>query len=294
MSTWAAFVILIVPCGSMTEAVEIPAGGNVAKKALCVGINRYPQPGMDLQGCVNDAHNWASLLRDHYDFPKDDITVLLDEEATHDGILAGLRSLLAGAGKGDVVVFTNSSHGTYLADTDGDEPVYDEAMCPYDTADHPLVDDEMRTLFADLAGGVRLTVVSDSCHSGSVTRAVPSLTPDQRRVRFMNPRAIGRAEIPEMRRTARPRAADLHAEEDMKEILLSGCRSNQYSYDAVIADRPTGAFSHFALAAIRDADYRITYEELHRAVVPGLADSNYDQEPQLEGKASAKASQIFT
>ncbi|MGI8685384.1 MAG: caspase family protein [Acidimicrobiales bacterium] len=262
------------------------------KRALCVGINRYPQPGMDLQGCVNDAGNWSTLLVDHYDFARDDVTVLLDEQATHANILAGLKALMAGATKGDVLVFTNSSHGTYLADTTGDEPVYDEAMCPYDTADHPLVDDELRTLFADLAAGVSLAVLADSCHSGSVTRAMPLRTPDQRRVRFMSPRAIGRPEIPEVRRTAQPRK-EAHPEADMKEILLSGCKSSQYSYDAVIGDAPSGAFSHFALVAIRDASYKITYEELHALVVPALAESNYDQEPQLEGTAADKARQIF-
>lgn len=269
------------------------SGGFVKKRALCVGINKYPQPGMDLQGCVNDANNWASLLVDQYDFTRSDVTVLLDDDATHAAITGGLKALLAGAGKGDVLVFTNSSHGTYLADTDGDEPVYDEAMCPYDTAENPLVDDELRTLFAGLAAGVNLTVVSDSCHSGSVTRALPSDTPDQRRARFMNPRAIGRPEIPEVRRTAR-RRKEKHPESAMNEILLSGCKSSQYSFDAVIGGAPTGAFSHFALAAIRDAGYKITYEALHAVVVPALADSNYDQEPQLEGTAANKARQIFT
>lgn len=268
----------------------------MAKRALCVGINRYPQPGMDLQGCVNDAHNWSALLRDHYDFAKDDVAILLDEDATHANIVAGIKDLLTRAKRGDVLVFTNSSHGTYLADTSGDEPVYDEAMCPYDTADNPLVDDQLRELFTAVPAGVHLTVISDSCHSGTVTRALPTLTPDQRRVRFMNPKAIGWPEIPDVRRAAQPRKAatpEAHAEADMRELLLSGCLAKQYSYDAVIEDQPTGAFSHFALAAIRAADYKITYQELHDQVVPALSDSNYDQEPQLEGTPENKARQIF-
>ncbi len=60
----------------------------MVKRALCVGINKYPQPGMDLQGCVNDAGNWASLLTDHYDFAKGGATVILDEQATHARIVA--------------------------------------------------------------------------------------------------------------------------------------------------------------------------------------------------------------
>lgn len=255
------------------------------KKALCVGVNDYPQKDMDLKGCVNDAHGWASLLTEHYDFAKTDITMLLDAEATHRAMLDGLKGLLKGARKGDVLVFTNSSHGTYLADVDGDEPTYDEALCPYDIQDHPLVDDELRALFADLPSGVRLTVVSDSCHSGSVTRAMG-------RPRFMNPRALGRPEIPEMRKAKRRK--ELHPVSAMREVLLSGCKANQFSMDAAFEGTSQGAFTHHALAAIRDADYRITYAELRDEVLTRLADDNFDQEPQLEGSDANLARQIFT
>lgn len=263
------------------------------KRALCVGINEYPQQGMDLQGCVNDAHAWATLLQDHYDFPRPDIRVVLDREATHAALIGGLKWLLQGARAGDVLVFTNSSHGTYLADTDGDEKTYDEAICPYDTEDHPLVDDELRTLFADMPEGVRLTVIADSCHSGTVTRALPMETPDQRRARFMSPRAIGRAEVRDIRRW-KPRPKDRHPMSTMSEVLLSGCRHNQYSYDAVIDGTPHGAFTFHALKEVRAARYRITYGDLRERVVRALSDSDYDQEPQVEGADANLRRQIFT
>jgi len=93
----------------------------MAKKALCVGINDYPYDGSDLNGCVDDARAWAELLVAHYDFVQPDVKLLLDAEATKANMLDGLKALLAGAGKGDTLVFTNSSHGTYIADTSGDE-----------------------------------------------------------------------------------------------------------------------------------------------------------------------------
>ena len=260
----------------------------MAKKALCVGINEYPQTGMDLRGCVNDAQAWATLLRDHYDFAADGVTVLLDADATHGVILAGLKSLLRGASKGDVLVFTNASHGTYLADADGDEPTYDEAMCPYDTADHPLVDDELRALFAEVPKGVRLTVVSDSCHSGSVTR----LLDDERRPRFMSPRLLGLPVLDDPR--SANRRTELFPASEMREVLLSGCKANQYSMDAVFGGTPHGAFTHHALAAIRAASYRITYADLHQAVRSSLEGENFDQEPQAEGSEANLRRQIFT
>lgn len=34
----------------------------VAKAALCIGINNDPGTHMDLQGCINDAQDWAAEL----------------------------------------------------------------------------------------------------------------------------------------------------------------------------------------------------------------------------------------
>src|SRR5918995_6092701 len=160
----------------------------MTKKALCVGINDYPfGDANDLRGCVNDAGNWSNLLRNHFDFA--DIKQLLNADATKENLINGLKNLLAGAQAGDVLVFTNASHGTYLADADGDEPKFDEALCPYDSDSNLLVDDELRELFLNTPDGVRLTVISDSCHSGSVTRVAIS---QYRRNRQLNPRLLGK------------------------------------------------------------------------------------------------------
>jgi len=71
------------------------------------------------------------------------VKLITDDEATKAHMLAGMKDLLVGAKSGDVLVFTNSSHGTYIADTSGDEPSYDESMCPYHVANAVLVDDEL-------------------------------------------------------------------------------------------------------------------------------------------------------
>ncbi len=267
----------------------------MTKRALCVGINDYPIRDMDLQGCVNDARDWAKVLVDHYDFVTSDVTLLLDRQATKAGILDGLKTMLAGARRGDVCVFTNSSHGTYVADGDGDESRYDEAMCPWDTKDNLIVDDDLRELFGGLKTGVRLTVISDSCHSGTVTRAVPGLpTPDQRRIRFLHPRRIGLPVIPDVRRKAHSRRLEVHPESDMAELLLSGCRDDQFSFDAKFGRRFNGAMTHTALRLIAAAGHQLTWAELHGALVPALRDAGYDQEPQLEGKATNRRRPLFS
>jgi hypothetical protein len=271
----------------------------MTKKALCVGINDYPYDGSDLNGCVNDAMAWADLLVGHYGFPEENVVVLLDAEATKANIVAGLEDLVAGADEGDVLVFTNSSHGTYLADTSGDEPRYDEALCPYDCADELLVDDELRELFAGIAEGVSLTVISDSCFSGTVTRVavgevIPGLrTPDDRRVRFLSPALRGDAVL-ENPWKATPTSKEKYPESEMKEVLLSGCTDKEYSYDALIEGKYHGAMTYHALKAIQELDYQITNQQLHDRLRFMLDGAGYPQHPQLEGSRENKRRNVFT
>jgi hypothetical protein len=267
----------------------------MTKKAFCVGINDYPGDENDLNGCVNDANNWANLLIEHFDFPSSEVKVIKDSEATKQNMIGGIKDLLAGARSGDVLVFTNSSHGSYVADRDRDEPKYDEIICPYDIMDSVLTDDELRELFADLPDGVGLTVISDSCFSGTVTRALPFRpVPDDRRVRFLNPRVRDDEELtPTELNTARSKRPEKYPESGMKEILLSGASDRQYATDALIEGSYHGAMTYYAIQAIRRANYRITYAELIERLRDLIA-ADYSQDPQLEGRDENKQKQIFT
>lgn len=270
----------------------------MVKRAFCVGINDYPYDGSDLNGCVNDARAWADLLTTHFDFPSTDVKLIEDAEATKANILAGLKNLLAGAQAGDVLVFTNSSHGSYLAEQGGDEAKYDEIVCPYDIADNALVDDELRGLFTALPVGVHAVAIMDNCFSGTVTRAaldenVPIRTPDDRRVRFLSPALRGGRVLSNPWR-AMPTRVEKYPESGMTEVLLSGCTDKEYSYDALIEGTYHGAMTYHAIKAIREANYQITYLQLHDRLTYLLEETNYQQHPQLEGRLENKKRQIFT
>lgn len=264
------------------------------KRAFCVGINDYPYDGSDLNGCVNDAKGWASVLGELYGFK--DITIALDKDATRKRMLEGIKSLLAGAKAGDALVFTNSSHGSYKADTDGDEETYDEILCPYDIADNDIVDDDLRNLFDNVPDGVRLTVILDNCFSGTATRApvseiIPGLrTPDDRRVRFLSP-ALRGGKVLQNPWKARPKRTEKHPESAMKDVLLSGCTDKEYSYDANIGGTYHGAMTYYALKAIREAPDTLTYNQLHSRTTSLIED--YPQHPQLEGSNANKRRKLF-
>jgi hypothetical protein len=275
----------------------VNSGKKASKRALCVGINDYPYEGNDLNGCVNDANAWAGLLTDHYGFAKEDVKITLDGQAAKANVMKALKDLLAGAKSGDVLVFTNSSHGSYIADVSGDEEKYDEVLCPYDIDKNEIVDDELREVFSGLVDGVRLTVILDNCFSGTATRAavgeiLPGLrTPDDRRVRFLSPALRGKPVLSNPW-TAKPKGKQKYPESKMKEILLSGCTDKEYSYDAYFNGIYHGAMTFYAIQAIREANYNLTYSQLHQRLRTLIED--YPQHPQLEGKASNKKRPIFT
>jgi metacaspase-1 len=262
----------------------------MAKKALCVGIN-YKGSGNDLNGCINDANAWADLLVAHFDFPKPDVKLLLEREATKVNIIAGLKALLAGAKSGDVLVFQNSSHGTYVVDQGSDESDrYDEAICPYDFRSNLILDDELRKIFSVLPARVRLTVLLDSCHSGTGTRLVFNPAMGYRKERFLNPKEFGGVELENPQKA---KVAGKLPQSGMKEILLSGCKSTEYSYDAQIGGAFNGAMTYYAIDAIKQANYRLTYADLATKLNATLAAEGYNQHPQLEGKSANKKKLVF-
>ena len=125
---------------------------------------------------------------------------LLDKKATGNEILTEIQALVVAAKAGDRLVVQYSAHGSFVPDDDSDEPDgTDECLCPYDVSSKgPLTDDELFDLFSQRESGVRLLMISDSCHSGTVARFAPIATPPtvrgrgapQRKVRFLPPAAF--------------------------------------------------------------------------------------------------------
>jgi tetratricopeptide (TPR) repeat protein len=99
------------------------------KRALLIGIGRHADAGIStLKGPENDVQAVQDLLVEKYGWPKNQITPLLDEAATRDGILRELDSL-SQAAPGDTVLIYYSGHAT-----SGDSPTY---LVPYDTVQEP-------------------------------------------------------------------------------------------------------------------------------------------------------------
>lgn len=276
----------------------------MAKKALCIGINNYPGTHMDLQGCVNDANDWAGVLGAR-GFK---VTTLLDDQATKAAMVKAMIELIGKASKGDSLVITFSGHGTYQPDEDGDEvDGLDEALCPYDlqTKGEALIDDEIKTIFGARKAGVRIVLISDSCHSGTVTRAAKAEKDADTRPRFM---PMGNW-LPE-KLLPKNRAGKLAAtmvspsgtspllsaySNKLGDLLISGCKEgpNNFSYDARIAGRFNGAFTYYALKALKGLKPGASYADWHKAIVKYLPSASYPQSPQLVGSLGARKGKVL-
>jgi hypothetical protein len=268
----------------------------MAKRAVCVGINDYPGEFNDLSGCVNDANDWAELLRADFAFG-DNIKMLTDSDATKSNIVSALGDLVTGAKGGDIVAFTYSGHGTWVYDKgERDESDNrDEALCAHDEI---ILDDELREILAQMDPEARLTVISDSCHSGSVTRAMlkraykkdKEAAQNAPKPRYMPPKddidALRADLVPIRRRLFYP-------ESTMPEILLSGCNATEYSYDAFINGRYNGAMTAMAIRVIK-SDPKQTYADFHDKLRELLPTPRYPQCPQLEGSEANKKLTLFT
>lgn len=261
--------------------------------AICVGINDYPGTFNDLRGCVNDANEWATLLRRLYRF--NDVSIFTDSNATVRNVKRSLEKAILNASRGDKIVFTFSGHGTTVPDLDGDEKNgFDEALCCYDGL---IIDDEIRHLIRRMADGVSLSVIADCCHSGTITRAFLQSQYET----IKNKKEINEPKPKYMPMNQNISAMSVEApvaknrflcESNMKEILLTGSKDTEYSFDARMGGRFMGAMTYHATRILRRHRV-ITWKRLHEEIRRHLPSRQLPQTPQLEGTEENKNKIVF-
>jgi metacaspase-1 len=280
--------------------------------SLHIGLNAVsPEAygGWDgpLAACESDAHDMAALAQSR----GMQATVLLTPKATRAATLAALRTAAKTLKSGDFFFLSYSGHGGQIKDSNGDEvDGKDETWCLFDGQ---LIDDELYFALSQFAAGVRVLVLSDSCHSGSVSREMaPPPPPPGQRSKLM-PDAIGRrvyeqhkdfydslqAEVASAARQAfvdpdaalaavggAAQATALVGQFKPAVILISGCQDNQTSMDG----EHNGAFTEALLKVWRDGAFDGNYAKFHaqiRAKLPGT------QSPNLFVLGPAPAAQAF-
>jgi hypothetical protein len=172
---------------------------------------------------------------------------LLTKAATSTALLDAIEKASKGLVEDDFFLLTYSGHGGQINDVSNGEPDgLDETWVLYD---RELVDDELYAMWSRFRPGVRVFILSDSCHSGTMTKAMflnpaPFLPHLERRVRastgpnlrpkFLPPDVQSkiykeRATLYDAIRQKTPRREKVNVECSV--ILISACQDNQVAMD---------------------------------------------------------------
>ena len=161
-------------------------------------------------------------------------------------MLTGIADAAKKLKGGDIFFLTYSGHGGQAPDLNGDErDGKDETWCLYDGE---LIDDELYSSWGAFAAGVRILLLSDSCHSGTVSkalhyaakaRAAPGLVyrvmPDEVALRvYQNNKKFYDPIL--KRRDLAKALGNVKA----SVLLISGCQDNQLSEDGTFNGLFTG------------------------------------------------------
>jgi len=150
-----------------TEVTATGTTTSVTKIALVIGISDYSGTSSDLNYCDDDALECYNTLIQKYGFPQQNITLLLDSQATDANIRAGIDWLIANSGPGSSVVFYYSGHGSRSTrNMDNDPETQDECIIPWELS--RLWDGELAAKFAQLTS-TNNWICFDSCYSGGMT-----------------------------------------------------------------------------------------------------------------------------
>jgi hypothetical protein len=274
-----------------TSAAATPRGLSLNIGLNSVSAAHYGGWTGPLAACEFDAKDMAALASGR----GMKATLLLTKDGTRAKVLGALRAAAKTLVKGDFFLLTYSGHGGQVPDVSGEETdKLDETWCLFDSQ---LIDDELYLELGKFATGVRILVLSDSCHSGSVVRAgLPALgaAAAELRSKMMPPSVamrtyeahqafydklqadVARAEA-SGDSTAEPdavlatltvstRLTKIAQRFKPRAILISGCQDNQSSYDGA----HNGAFTGRLLTVWNRGNFDGNYATFHAHIKSGM------------------------
>ena len=212
-------------------------------------------------------------------------TVLLNEEGTRDAVTKAIADASEELVAGDILFISYSGHGGSVPDKSGDEEDgKDESWCLFDGF---LLDDELHALWTRFEEGVRIMVVSDSCHSGTVTKVAPGQDPEMMIISkyFPDDEAekvyIAHKSFYQKIKAEALKSKDKEVKASVK--LIAGCQDIESSY--VLPEHENSLLTR-ELNRVWDAGQFVGttpefFEEIRKSVKAIAADNRIYQEPNL-------------
>ena len=241
-----------------------------------VNPNSYAGWDGKLNACEADANDMQALVNSR-GFKSNK---LLTAKATRAAVAAGISDAAKKLVLGDMFLLTYSGHGGQLPDQNGDEiDGKDETWVLYDSE---MVDDELYAAWSQFKAGVRILVLSDSCHSGTVVRDVMLRAGPgefQHSAYRAMPSDIALRTYEANRKFYDPILQNrdlIKAAEAVKAsvLLISGCADNQLSSDGTF----NGLFTGTLKSVWNGGTFKGSYRQFHKAILQKMPS---DQSPEL-------------
>jgi hypothetical protein len=157
------------------------------KRALLIAIDKYTPPVTykpsgtgrskfrDLNGCINDARSIHSIITSKFEFNTAKVDTIFNEAANRAAILKQMNELLEKSKANDYAFIFYAGHGSKVTNSLSKEAdKIDESIVPSDTwkpGVEDIRDKELAKIFNRFIDkGVKLTIIMDCCHSGSLSR----------------------------------------------------------------------------------------------------------------------------
>ncbi|GAB4093996.1 caspase family protein [Flaviaesturariibacter terrae] len=279
----------------------VSAAAAQEQRALVIGIDTYQPPDgvtpsndggridfQNLDGCKNDALSMKQLIS-LYGFSSDNTRELYDRNATRDAILAEMNRLLSASKKGDVAFIYYAGHGSQVRNTrNGEADQRDESMVPSNTWEKgvsDIRDKELATIFNKFIDkGVKLTVIYDCCHSGSMSRGAPRYTATK-------PRFIAGTNV-DVADAVKPPVPERRPNSDF--LMISAAQDNEFAQELVDNNgQPHGAFTVSLLQAIQQNSIDVPVSTLFQSIRSILKSNGMRQEPVLAATDERRHQNLF-
>lgn len=257
-------------------------------RALLIGIDEYAHSKVrDLSGAVNDVDRMRQVLIGKFDFSDENIRVLRNDEATREAILGAIRTHLIEADPSpDVAVIQFSGHGSQVKDTSGDElDGWDETIVPHDgrlPGVFDVTDDEINGLLDELSRTAKnITLIMDSCHSGSLARAIETGAIVRQIERDLRTPPTPDTATPQTRNMTET-ISDFRVN-GMDYVLITGSRANELSNETKLGDKQHGILTYYLTQSLLSSGQNHTYRDIMEEVSAKVAARFPSQHPDLEG-----------
>lgn len=230
--------------------------------SVSVGLNSVDPAaygGWDgkLQACENDARAMQALCRQQ----GMDTVLLLGKQAQADAVLTELASCASWLEAGDLLVLTYSGHGGRVDDPWGR---YGE-VSTWCLFDREVISHELYRTWGRFKPGVRILVVSDSCHSGTVIRLYDTAG--------ILPASLAKCMPDAVQQTVHARQQHYYRELFRPEaepaaplasvLLLGACQDNQVALDG----NANGLFTELLLKVWAKGNFVGDHPAFHKGIV---------------------------